>query len=208
MSRKMLLHLCCGPCGEYPIEILKSMEKYDLTLYFYNPNIHPEKEWYRRLEGALRLAELRKLPIVVEEGCDPETWCQIGRILGRCAYCYESRMKKVACYAGENGFDIITTSLLVSPYQNKQMIHQAGRRQAAKNSVEFLAADFTEGFRKGQQMARADGLYRQKYCGCMISLEDSDFLVKIKKDLAEYDIPRELDREMKNNKIIHKGFVY
>ncbi|MGI6579815.1 MAG: epoxyqueuosine reductase QueH [Saccharofermentanales bacterium] len=206
MPEKMLLHLCCGPCGEYPIEILKSMEKYDITLYFFNPNIQPEKEWYRRLEGALRLAELRKLPIIVEEGCDPETWCRIGRTPARCAYCYESRLKKIAAYAGENDFDIITTSLLVSPYQNKQLIHQAGQRHAAKNAIEFLAADFTEGYRKGQQMARADGLYRQKYCGCMISLEDSDFLTKIKKDQAEYIIPPELSAALKDNTVIHKVF--
>lgn len=202
MSQKMLLHLCCGPCGEYPIELLKSLEKYDLTLYFYNPNIQPEKEWYRRLEGALRLADIRKLPIIVEEGCDPKTWCDLGRTPERCVYCYDTRLARVAEYASNSDFDIFTTSLLVSPYQNKQLIHHSGRIQAEKNNIEFMAADFTEGFRKGQQMAREDGLYRQKYCGCMISLEDSDFLSKIEKQHTAYSIPDELSATLKEKRIL------
>lgn len=198
----MLLHLCCGPCGEYPIEFLKSMEEFNITLYFYNPNIQPEKEWYRRVEGALRLAELRNLPIIVEEGSDSDTWCEFGRTPARCMHCYESRMARLAEYAKDNNFDIITTSLLVSPYQNKQLIHKSGKKEAEKQSIEFMAADFTEGYRKGQQMAREDGLYRQRYCGCEISLADSDFVEKIKKQQSEYIIPADLKRTLKRKQII------
>ncbi|HZJ68745.1 MAG TPA: epoxyqueuosine reductase QueH [Candidatus Eisenbacteria bacterium] len=194
---KMLLHLCCGPCGEYPIEALKSYEKYDLTLFFYNPNIHPEKEWYRRLEGAMRLAQLRKLPICIEERCDPRTWSSYGRTPERCEFCYENRMSRVAEYAAENDFDIFTTSLLVSPYQQQDLIHAYGKQNAKKYQIEFLAADFTDGFRKGQQMAREDGLYRQKYCGCALSLADSDFLKKIRKEQANYIVPKDLKAKLK-----------
>ncbi len=201
-AQKMLLHLCCGPCGEYPVELLKSFEQYDITLFFYNPNIHPETEWYRRLEGAMRLAELRKLPILVEEECDPRSWCSYGRSPERCAFCYEYRLRRVAEYAKENDFDIFTTSLLVSPYQKHDLIHASGHKNAARFGVEYMAADFTEGFRKGQQMAREDGLYRQKYCGCAISLGDSEFLSKIKKQQAEYVIPLELQTLLSQDRVV------
>lgn len=200
--QKMLLHLCCGPCGEYPIEAIKAYEKYDLTLYFYNPNIHPEKEWYRRLEGAMRLAEIRKLPLFVEEACDPQTWCSYGRTIERCKFCYSSRMKRVAEYSKENNFDIFTTSLLVSPYQKHDLIHTAGNKYAKELGIEYLEADFTDGFRKGQQMAREDGLYRQKYCGCAISLADSDFRNKVIKDQAEYIIPTKLQNQLKKEQVV------
>ncbi len=199
---KMLLHLCCGPCGEYPTELLKSYEKYDITLYFYNPNIQPEKEWYRRLEGAMRLAEIRKLPILVEEKCDPRTWCSYGRTIERCAFCYDHRFERVAEYAKENDFDVFTTTLLVSPYQKHDLIHAAGKRNAEKFGVSYLEVDFTEGFRKGQQMAREDGLYRQKYCGCAISLADSDFQKKIVKQQASYEIPQNLKNQLQEGRVV------
>ena len=200
--KKMLLHLCCGPCGEYPVELLKSYEKYDITLFFFNPNIHPEKEWYRRLEGAMRLAELRKLPLLVEEECDPRTWCSYGRTVERCAFCYSYRLKRVAEYSKEKNFDVFTTSLLVSPYQKHDLIHAAGKKYAEESGLEYLAANFTEGFRKGQQMAREDGLYRQKYCGCSFSLGDSDFLKKIIKQQAAYTIPTDLQKQLKEERVV------
>lgn len=201
-TQKMLLHLCCGPCGEYPVELLKSFEQYDITLFFYNPNIHPEPEWYRRLEGAMRLAEIRRLKLLVEEECDPKSWCSYGRSPERCAFCYEYRLSRVAEYARENDFDIFTTSLLVSPYQQHDLIHASGHKNAARFGVDYMEANFTEGFRKGQQMAREDGLYRQKYCGCAISLGDSEFLNKIKQQQAEYVIPLELQNSLKQDRVV------
>ncbi len=199
---KMLLHICCGPCGEYPTELLKATGKYDITLFFYNPNIHPEKEWYRRLEGAMQLAKIRDLKLLVEEKCEPKTWCAYGRTIERCAFCYEHRLNRVAEYAQANDFDVFTTTLLVSPYQNHELIHLAGQRNAEKYGVSYLAADFTEGFRKGQQMAREDGLYRQKYCGCAISLADSDFQKKIIKQQAAYQIPVSLKEQVGKGRVV------
>ncbi len=200
--QKMLLHMCCGPCAEYPVELLKTSEKYEITLFFYNPNIHPEKEWYRRLEGAMRLAELRKIPLLVEEACDPRTWCAYGRSIERCAFCYAHRLERVAEYAKEHDYDIFSTTLLVSPYQKHDLIHAAGKANAEKYGVQYLAANFAEGFRKGQQMAREDGLYRQKYCGCAISLADSDFRPKIVKDQALYQIPFALQSRLKKDRVV------
>ena len=91
---------------------------------------------------------------------------------GRCAYCYRVRMEETARYAAEYGFDSFTTSLLISPYQNHELLKAVGETMARKYGVEFLYRDFRPGFRAGQAKAREMGLYLQKYCGCIFSEED------------------------------------
>ncbi len=179
----MLLHACCGPCSMYPVNLLLS-EGTTLDLYWYNPNIHPEFEWNRRLENLAKAADHYHVNLIREGMCEEEYW-KSGEYLeeyaSRCLMCYDKRLDAAAKYASENGYDSFCTTLLVSPYQQHDAILVAGRRKAAKYGIEFEYHDFRPGFREGQNMARDIGLYRQKYCGCIFSLEESDFKEKILK---------------------------
>ena len=178
--KKILLHACCGPCAEYPLEeMLKENNK--ITVYYNNPNIHPPFEWQRRLDQLTVLCRKLDLPLISEGRSQPEKWLawEANGEKDRCRMCYEIRLEAAAGKAAQMGFQYFTTTLLVSPYQNYDLLIETGNKMAARYGVEFLPYDFRPGFRKGQNMAKEDGLYRQKYCGCIISLENSDFREKI-----------------------------
>lgn len=185
----LLLHVCCGPCAEYPLEVLIDQEGFRPLLYFYNPNIHPREEWRRRLHNLLLLAEKRGLSVIVEPDWDQDKWtgydpaAQGG--MPRCQMCYQNRLARTAAKARELGIENFTTTLLVSPYQDFAELTRQGLAAAAASGVTFLERDFRPGFREGQKQAKEDGLYRQKYCGCWPSLEASDFREKILVDLAK-----------------------
>lgn len=183
--KKLLLHICCGPCALWPLEKLLEAGV-DLSLLFYNPNIHPQVEWNRRLDNAIRVADHYGLPLIVQGASSDKEWRQrADEGEDRCSYCYRTRFSHVAREAGERGFDAISTSLLVSPYQNRERMLQEGRLAAAGSKVTFIPFDWRDGYRRGQAMARDLGLYRQKYCGCVISLEGSAFRQAITEDHQE-----------------------
>lgn len=179
----MLLHACCGPCSMYPQEYLQN-ENTDYEMLWFNPNIHPEFEWERRLDN-LRKAALHFNVDLHEEGICLESYWKDKTYLeefdSRCAMCYDMRLEFTAKYAAENGFDSFSTTLLVSPYQQHDLIRSVAEKKAEKYGVRFAYYDFRPGFRQGQNMARDIGLYRQKYCGCIFSLDESDFKEKILK---------------------------
>ena len=178
-NKRLLLHICCGPCSMAPLEQLLAAER-DCELFFFNPNIHPSVEWQRRLDNALKAAQHYELPLHIFPGTDEEAWRKrAAEGKERCKFCYETRMQKTAEFAADNGFDSFSTSLLVSPYQDREAIIRAGTAAAAEYGLEFEAHDWREQYRRGQDLAREIGLYRQKYCGCIISLEDSKFYEKI-----------------------------
>lgn len=167
----------------YPIKSLIE-DGFDVSMYWYNPNIHPEFEWNRRLENLKKVSEHYNLPFFMEDGFMQDYWLSkqyLNEYTSRCLMCYDIRLDKAAKYASENGFDSYTTSLLVSPYQQHDVIADIGRQKGLKYGVDFKYFDFRPGFREGQNMAREIGLYRQKYCGCIFSLEESDFKEKILK---------------------------
>ena len=179
MEGGLLLHACCGPCATWPLE---DLAEHGVTpeLYYYNPNIHPEVEWQRRLEALETLAESKGLELHLAKVWDEHIWRNIGqRELERCRFCYTVRLRKVAEKAKELGMAYFTTTLLVSPYQKHDLLHQAGALAEKATGVRYIAADWTERFRYGQDLARQMGLYRQKYCGCCISLDESKFNEKI-----------------------------
>jgi len=167
---KILMHICCGPCAVYPVAVLK-LKNLDFTGYFYNPNIHPIDEYMRRMENVKLFADHAKIDVIYEEGFQQDYWEENfdKNDESRCLYCYAIRMEKAFKYAAKNGFDVVTTTLLVSPYQKHEMIIQKCNELSASTGVGFYYYDFREGFRKGQQGARDIGLYRQKYCGCILS---------------------------------------
>ncbi len=183
----LLVHACCGPCAEFPVEQLLT-EGYRPLLWFFNPNIHPRAEWRRRLQQLLLLAEKWQLPCLVEPDFDQAAWQHYDPALSggrsRCRMCYETRLDAAAVKARALGFAAFTTTLLVSPYQDHEALCSIGSAAASRNGLAFLDRDFRPGFRAGQQQARADGLYRQKYCGCINSLQESSFREKILPDLA------------------------
>jgi predicted adenine nucleotide alpha hydrolase (AANH) superfamily ATPase len=171
----MLLHACCGPCACYTTEKLLS-EGVTPTLYFYNPNIHPYQEYQRRLEGLRQLGILRELPVVVEPGYQLENFltaiAPTPRFKTRCAICYRIRLEKTAQKAQELGFDSFGTTLLISPYQNRELLCELGRELAEQYGLTFIDEDFRPGFRQSQTQAKEYGLYRQGYCGCVYSEKD------------------------------------
>lgn len=185
--KKILLHACCGPCAEFPLQELIN-SGYDVTLYFFNPNIHPPAEWSRRLEQLRILAEKRSVPLIVEGRSEPEKWTAwIAKPQSeRCRMCYSLRLERTAAKAAEIGFDRFASTLQVSIYQDFEKICSIGHAAAQKYKIQFEDADFRPGFRTGQDMARQDELYRQKYCGCSISLNESKFKEKILRDLSTY----------------------
>ena len=160
----LLLHICCAPCSVACIKMLRE-EGAEPTGFWYNPNIHPFQEYKARRDT------LRQFTAAVAQDSDH-----------RCGYCYACRMERTAQYAAEHGFDRFSTTLLVSPYQNRELICATGAKMGEKYGVEFVPYDFRPRFQEGQEEARALGLYMQKYCGCVYSEEDR-FSNRRKKEL-------------------------
>ncbi len=144
------------------------------TLFFYNPNIHPYQEQIRRRDGLRQLAELRKLPLIEEPGYELDQF--LGRVAaapnGRCEHCYRMRLERTAAKAKELGFKRFGTTLLISPYQNRELLCAIGRELGEQYDLEFHEEDFRPGFRASQAEAKELGLYRQGYCGCIYSERD------------------------------------
>ena len=166
----ILLHCCCGPCATYTVRWLREYD-FEVTAFWYNPNVHPFMEHQKRLESMQMLAKETELPLIVGEGYEMVDYFRavVGHEENRCPDCYRLRLGKTAQVAREKGFDAFTTTLLISPYQNQGLIKEVGEGAGRLNGTEFHYQDFREGFRQSQQMARELDLYRQKYCGCLYS---------------------------------------
>ena len=170
---KLLLHICCGPCLFYPWQVLKH-KKINVTGYFFNPNIHPFREFERRSEALRSTSEKFRLPVIWDEsGYSLNTWFHAvgGRYEqeSRCPACYGLRLEASARMAAEKGMDAFTTTLLYSRYQRHDLIAQIGRESAARYGVKFYYHDFRQGWKDGIRMAVESGIYRQPYCGCLFS---------------------------------------
>lgn len=169
---KLLMHMCCAPCSTYPLYVLRQ-EGIEPEGVFFNPNIHPIEEFERRKKTVEQFAAIKGLKVDYNDDFKQAEWENYaGSGDSRCAMCYTVRLKKAAELAAAGGYDAFTTSLLVSPYQKHDLIKQLGEKYASQYGVSFLYRDFRPGFRQGQQEARELGLYRQKYCGCIISLKN------------------------------------
>lgn len=181
---KLLLHVCCAPCAEFPLEVLKRYGGLEVAL-FANPNIHPQLEYDRRKSYAEALMAANDLPMIEVGNSEEERWRSFPQ-KSKCAHCracYPIRMDLAARTAKEHGADAYTTTLAVSPYQDHELLLAAGEQAAKRHGVTFIPFDFRPGFRIGQRMARAHQIYRQKYCGCIYSLGESDYSEKIARDL-------------------------
>lgn len=168
---KLLMHTCCAPCSVYCIEKLRE-EKIEPTLFWYNPNIHPYKEYEARLNCLIDYTKNIDIECIVEDEYGLDEFCKnvSNKLDSRCAeYCYPIRLRKTFEYAKENGFDTVTTTLLYSIYQNHNFIKLYCEKLSKEYGVEFLYRDFRYGFWEGHDKARELGLYMQKYCGCVFS---------------------------------------
>ncbi len=183
----LLMHTCCAPCSVYCIDTLRK-EGIEPVIYWYNPNIHPYTEYSARRDCLKEYAKSINVEAIFEEEYGLEEFCKnvIGDLKNRCAnYCYKVRLEKTVKYAKENGYDAFTTTLLVSPYQNHEVLKEVCENLSKEYDIEFVYRDFRIGFREGQKKATEIGLYMQKYCGCVFSEEDR-YSKKIEKDKEVY----------------------
>lgn len=170
----ILLHSCCGPCLGGSYDILKSdMGDEKIEVFWYNPNIHPYLEYRERLISFGKLCSELKLKAHygnVEYGLEKFLRNLDGKFgEERCAECYKMRFEEAAKFAAENSFSGFSTTLLVSPYQQHELIAEVGRKVASNFGTEFHYCDFRPGFKQTHESARQYGLYKQKYCGCIFS---------------------------------------
>lgn len=181
---KLLLHACCGICSSSVLE--KLVPYFDVTVLYYNPNIYPEEEYQKRLATLNELIEDMNLDVkVVETKYDPETFEKIARGLEdekeggeRCTKCFYLRLEETAKYAKENNFDYFCTTLSVSPHKDSQRLNKIGQVLEEKYDIKYLYSDFKkkEGFKRSNELSKQYNLYRQNYCGCKYSYNESQVI--------------------------------
>lgn len=191
---RLLLHACCAPCSSRVLELLAN--KFQITIFYYNPNIYPKTEYQRRLD------ELKKFLVefppsienkfsIVEETYNPEDFFKATNVQNeielqtekekgeRCRRCYLFRMTKAFNFAKENNFDYFTTTLSISPFKDSEKINTIGfnleKNLNESDNLHYLPADFKKnnGFLRSIELSKEFNLYRQDYCGCIFSLKNS-----------------------------------
>ncbi|MGE4552752.1 MAG: epoxyqueuosine reductase QueH [Desulfovibrionaceae bacterium] len=168
---RVLVHICCGPCAIEPLSGLQD-EGHELMGLFVNPNIHPLTEYLRRRDGAVDVCEKLGVKLVVRDAdYDPVTFLRNAawREDNRCPACYGMRLGRAAQIARNGGFDAFTTTLLYSRKQKHDLIRQVGESLGLGEGPAFLYRDFRTGWERGIERAKAWGIYRQQYCGCIYS---------------------------------------
>jgi len=180
----LLLHVCCAPCAAQVIRELE--DEFDLTVFFYNPNIHPRKEYLKRAGELIKYCQRYNIDYV-EYFYDPENWFKATRGLEnepegrkRCEICFWLRLDKTANYAETHGYDFFASTLSISPHKNSEVINRVGEEIANDYGVRFLARDFkkNDGYKKSCQISKEEGFYRQQYCGCIYSLRERELEIK------------------------------
>jgi len=169
---RLLLHICCGPCALYPIKKLLGTKFKEVTGFYYNPNIHPPSEYKKRKDALHDVEKELGLKVIYPPYEIEEYFKKIvskENTFERCRLCWELRLLGAARFAKENDFDSFTTTLLISPYQNHELVKEIGEDIAHKIRIEFYYEDFRKGFRASQEEAKKHDMYRQKYCGCVFS---------------------------------------
>lgn len=179
---KLLLHSCCAPCSSYVLEYLS--DYFEITVFYYNPNIFPESEYTKRiLEQQMLIHDMKhKYPISFIAGnYDRERFFQIAEGLEhlpeggeRCFLCYEFRLEEAARIASEADFDYFTTTLSISPLKNADKLNELGNKVGRKYNIKYLQSDFKKknGYKRSIELSLEYGLYRQDYCGCEYSYRD------------------------------------
>lgn len=179
---RLLLHSCCAPCSSYVLEYLS--QYFEVTVFYYNPNIYPESEYTKRvLEQQKLISEMRfKYPVTFIAGnYDSEKFYNMARGLEdvkeggeRCFKCYELRLREAAKIAKNGEYDFFTTTLSISPLKNAQKLNEIGMLLAEEYGIEYLLSDFKKknGYKRSVELSEEYGLYRQDYCGCVFSMKE------------------------------------
>jgi epoxyqueuosine reductase len=185
------MHICCSNCAVYPLQTLRK-RGFNIRGFWFNPNIHPFMEYKNRLDSLEKLQAIWGLDVdyIDSYGLTEFVRNVVSNEDRRCVYCYFVRLEAAAARAKEINAEAFTTSLLVSPYQNFDIIKEAGRQMQEKYSVEFYFEDFRPGFAEGRRMSVELGLYRQKYCGCIYSEMERFSGCKLKKTIRKSDQDR------------------
>lgn len=178
---KLLLHSCCAPCSSYVLEYLSDC--FDITVFYYNPNIYPESEYTKRiLEQQTLIGEMdTKYPVSFIAGhYDRERFYEMAAGMEhlkeggeRCLKCYELRLREAAELAAKGGFEYFTTTLSISPLKNADRLNEIGLRLETEFGVRYLQSDFKKknGYKRSIELSKKFGLYRQDYCGCEFSFK-------------------------------------
>ncbi len=183
-SMDVFLHICCGPCALYPLEVFKE-RGIRVTGFFYNPNIHPYMEFERRVKALEEVVALNRVDIVwATPAYGLRKWLSLigdkSSYETRCPICYEMRMDETAKEAKKRGFDLFSTTLLYSKYQRHELIRKICEAKARKYGIDFYYEDFRVGWKTGIEKAVDLGIYRQPYCGCIFS-EQERYLKRLKR---------------------------
>ncbi len=185
----LLLHACCAPCSSYCIELMAQV--FDITIYYYNPNIHPQSEYERRLQELKKFLTVfppalqEKVKLICGE-YNTEDFFKATNVKNeielqheaekgeRCRRCYKLRMSKAWDYACQHEFDFFTTTLSISPHKDSLMINQIGLALPLSTKTKYLPADFKKnaGYLRSTQLSKEFGLWRQDYCGCVFSKQN------------------------------------
>ena len=180
---KLLLHVCCAPCSSYVLEYLSV--HFDITLFFYNPNISPEVEFNKRLSELEKFCEMAGYSEITIASPMYDSRVFFDSVRGmesspeggdRCKICYELRLRKCAAAALEGRFDYFTTTLSISPYKNAEWLNEIGKMLENEYGVPYLYSDFKKknGYKRSIELSNKYGLYRQDYCGCIFSKLESE----------------------------------
>ena len=188
----LLLHACCAPCSSYVLEYLA--EHFNITVFFYNPNITEKEEYEKRKNELKRLIAEKpfRYPVKMIDGdYSPQIFFDMAKGMEniaeggeRCFKCYELRLDKTALAAKNSGFDYFTTTLSVSPYKNAAKLNELGGAIGQKYGVKYLFSDFKKGggYLKSVELSDKFGLYRQDYCGCEFSKKEAELRRKAKEN--------------------------
>lgn len=178
----LLLHSCCAPCSSYVLEYLSRYFK--ITVFYYNPNIYPEEEFYkRRSEQERFISELPAKNPISFMGTEHMSEDFYRAVKGlehireggeRCFACYRLRLEESAAAARDMGADYFTTTLSISPMKNARKLNEIGGELGEKYGVKYLFSDFKKrnGYKRSTELSKEYGIYRQNYCGCVFSLRE------------------------------------
>lgn len=176
---RLFLHSCCAPCSSYVLEYLS--DYFEITVFYYNPNICPEEEYEKRVAEQKHLIQeltVRHPIHLVVGNYEPERFYALSKGLEtvpeggeRCFRCYRLRLEETARMAEEGGYDYFATTLTISPLKNAQKLNEIGEELSGIYKVEHLPSDFKKknGYKRSVELSAEYGLYRQNYCGCVFS---------------------------------------
>jgi predicted adenine nucleotide alpha hydrolase (AANH) superfamily ATPase len=180
MKKQLVLHICCAPDQAWVINTLK--EEYHLHCFFCNPNIHPEDEYQKRLKESEKVAKLYAMPFSADP-YEPDAWHRAIKGLEhtpeggeRCEQCFLLRLRRTAQFCKEKGFTQFTTTMSISPHKRIEMLNKTGKQAAQEYGVTYYEFNFKKknGFLNSIALSKELDLYRQDYCGCLLSRNERD----------------------------------